>query len=92
MIISELLVTRRVTVVWLFDRNLLEHGICEHEDASVVFNQIFQFLKFWDKFLRILLDVINLFTDPFFVNTVVGWEPSSCSVMEILIEHFEKPE
>jgi hypothetical protein len=38
MIISELLVTGRIMVVWLLDRNLLEHGICEHEDASVVFN------------------------------------------------------
>lgn len=74
-IITNLLVAARISLVRLLGGYLFEHGVDENVDARIFLNQILEFLN---DGVEIFWVVFHLFYDasqPFLVHAVVGWQP-----------------
>lgn len=77
MVITNLLLACRVLVVRLLHRDLIEHVAEVHVDTRVSFDECLELLKYRCKFLGVLFGIFDLLVQPFAVDAVISWEPSS---------------
>ena len=83
--LQKVLVTANLTVagwvidVWLLRQNLLEHGVEQHVDTSVAFDELFELLQHRVKVLRVLVNMVDYATEPFSVHKMITGQPVSNS-------------
>lgn len=70
--------------IWLLIGDLVKHGIEQHVDSRVCFNELLEFLDDGVKLLGVVVDMIDYAGNPFFVGTVVAREPISDAVNMML--------
>jgi hypothetical protein len=66
---------RRVHFVWLFARDLLEHGLHEQEDPGVALDEVFEFHNHRVQLLWVIVDVLDHAAQPFSLRAVVAGHP-----------------
>lgn len=69
-VVTDLLPACGVLVVRVLHGDFLEHGDEEHVHAGVVLDELLEFLQDWDEFLRVVVHMLDLVTEPFSVESV----------------------
>lgn len=79
-IVADLLVAGGVPVVGFLVGNFGEHGVEPHVYAGSFLDEVLEVFQCWGQFFGVCLCLLDLAAEPFFLDSVVCWEPGSCSV------------
>ena len=79
LVVSDLLMPRRIFLVDVLVRDLLEHGCEVHIAAGIGLDEFLELLNHRNERFFIILSIIDLLPKPGFVGAVIGGKPCSGS-------------
>jgi len=75
LVITDLATSSWVSGVWFLLWYLVEHLLYEHVETRVILDQLLKLFDDGVKVLGIFIDMLNHASEPFFVYSVICWEP-----------------
>lgn len=82
-VVSDLLVTGGVFLVWLSAGNFVKHGHEVHVGSTVAFDKVFELLQDGDQWFLVLVRLLDLLAQPSMMDSVVSWQPRTCSAIMV---------